>query len=165
MIEKRGVTPIYFEINGEMKSDGIYRLSVDLCFKKKEIELHSHGGKESKVVFGELRDIFESKSTRLYKVLNPWIWYWLTAPAFIIYPSNYNRIPQLPLWLNALAILLFVTFILSALYRRFRHQVILRRKHEGGFFKRNADKIWLLIAGTVFGIILKLIFDVIWKAI
>ena len=163
LIEKCGITPIYFEIRAKFKPDG----SVTLSFTRKEVYLISYGWgqKEPGIVFMRIRDSLDTKFSRTYRILNPWIWYFFMLPFIGMYPFNFHRILQMPLWLHTLSILFVVTFILSALYRRFRHQVILRRKHEGGFFKRNADKIWLLIAGTVFGIILKLIFDVIWKTI
>jgi hypothetical protein len=165
LIEKCGVTPNYFEIDAEFKSNG-GRASLNVSFERKQVRLYSgYEQKESIIALKRIGDVLDSKFSRPYKILNPWIWYWFISPVIVIYPSNYNRIPQMPLWLNTLSILFVVTFISSALYRRFKHQIILKRKHEGGFLKRHADTIWLLIIGTAIGIFLKFIFDVIWKAI
>ncbi len=168
LIKKCGITPTYFEINAKLKSAPSYRASVSLSFEREGLHLQSYGDeqKEPKIVFARIRDILDVKSTRLYKILNPLIWFALITPVYWIYPTKiyYRELSQLPLWFHILSILSIGTFISAALYRRLRHQVILKRKHEGGFLKRNADKIWLLVIGTVFGIILKLIIDAIWKA-
>ena len=162
LIEKCGIIPSYFEISGE-KEINHHTASVNLYFKRKEFRLYARADKESKLVSGTLRDVFEPKSTRLYKVLNPFIWYITIVLAAIFYPANFFTIRQAPFWVHSIFALCSALFIFSGLYRQFRHQVILKRKHEGGFWKRNADKIWLLVIGTIFGIILKFIFDAIWK--
>ncbi len=167
LIEKRSITPNHFEINAGLKADR-HGGFVKLSFKRKGVHLSSYGFgyKEPQIVFARIRDILDAKSTRLYKILNPFIWFVLITPVFWIYPAKiyYRELSQLALWSHILSILSLGIFISVALYRRLRHQVILKRKHEGGFLKRNADKIWLLVIGTVFGIILKLIIDAIWKA-
>ena len=168
LIEKRGITPTYFGINAELKYER-HIASVSLSFKRKRVHLSSYGlgHKEPQIVFARIKDIFDSKFSKPYKILNPWVWYFLMVPSVTVYWPRplFSEISKMPPWLHTICILSLGPFILSSLYRHFRHQVILKRKHEGGFFKRNADKIWLLVIGTVFGIILKLVFDAIWKAI
>ncbi len=49
----------------------------------------------------------------------------------------------------------------SGLYRLGAYQVVLKRKHEGGFWKRNVDKIVLLIMGAIIGIVVKYVVELI----
>jgi hypothetical protein len=167
LIDKRGIAPTYFEIAGSRKEGGYE--SVTISFDKRiHIHSHSHDQKTSKIVFARIRDICESRMSKIYKILNPWLYYF---PAVIlIWPAIavLVKVKETTLgeaWLLVLATVFLTAWILSGLYRYIRRQVILRRRHEGGFWKQNSDKIWLLILGAVIGIFIKFILDLIWKAI
>jgi hypothetical protein len=49
-----------------------------------------------------------------------------------------------------------VGLLLSGVYRNRRHEAILRREHVGDFWKRNSDKVWLLIVGALIGSLITL---------
>jgi hypothetical protein len=171
LIDKRGIAPTYFEINGERKEKELE--SVRICFDKERIRINSYSfiysQKICKVVFAQIRDICELRISKIYKILNQWFYFFpamfLAVMFFSIVDSKgKERALSGYTWLLVLTIVFFTVAILSSLYRKLRRQVILKRKHEGGFWKQNSDKIWLLILGAVFGIFLKFILEVIWKA-
>lgn len=167
LINKRGIAPTYFEIAGSQKEGGYQ--SIGISFDKK-IYIHSYSNaqKTSKIVFAGIRDICESRMSKIYKILNPWFYYFpaiiLVWPAIsLLVWGKENTLGDA--WLPVLATVFLAAWIISGLYRYVRRQVILRRRHEGGFWKQNSDRIWLLILGAVIGIFIKFILELIWKGI
>ncbi len=170
LIDKRGIAPSYFEIYGRQTENNNESLRVSFDKEKIHIHVYLDVQKTSKIIFAQIRDICESRMSKIYKILNPWLYFsaLILSVLFLSLWGNKGTEKSLSEY-NTWVIILLTVFpaamILSFLYRTDRRQVILRRKHEGGFWKQNSNKIWLLILGALIGIFIKFILDLIWKAI
>ena len=170
LVNKRGITPSYFEFHGTENNNHLSP-SVYITFENKRIYMHSHayGQNNSKVVFTRIKDIFESHVSKIYKILNPWIYFPFLIILLIPYVSALTKDKEKAFsestGLLSLIVVFFVAFFISGCYREIRHQVVLRRRHQGGFWKQNVDKIFLLILGALIGIIVKFILELVWKSI
>ena len=165
LIENRGDRPSFFQISGEGKEKTFN--SVNIYFEKERIRLHSFGQESAKVLFSELRDIFETKYSRIYKWLNPWVYFsasfLISAILWVTFGIN-PRAVDIPL-LRVLVVIFTTAWAISGLYRYNTPQVVLSRRHEGGFWKRNADKIILLAMGAGLGILFNYLIVLLIKAI
>jgi amino acid transporter len=171
LIDKRGITPTYFDIEGNEKEKKYESVSISFNENRITVYSYSHVQNKSKIIFSQIRDIIESRISKIYKILNPrlyiFILIFLTLLFLLILTwLGKERAVNFPSWIFLVCVIPVVATIVSGVYRdRIHHVVILKRKHEGGFGKQNSDKIWLLIIGALIGIFIKFIWDLIAKAI
>jgi hypothetical protein len=159
LIDKQGVHPDNFSLYGEKTGDRLLTVSVSISFEKDRISIFSHNLDKQKayIAYTKIGEICETHESKVYKILNPWI------PLFpLMFLSGFINLHS---FILILVVLLLALSIVSALYRYSRYQVILRRRHIGGFWKQNSDRIWLLILGAVFGFFLKIVWDLLSKFI
>ena len=74
LIDKRGIVPTYFKIEGTDKESNFSRVSIS--FYKERIHLHNHSYTQNKsiIIFTKIRDICELRMSTIYKILNPVIY-------------------------------------------------------------------------------------------
>jgi hypothetical protein len=168
LIDKRGIAPTYFYIKGKDKEHE----SVSISFEKNRLTINSYSDvkKVSTIIFSQIRDIIESRMSKIYKILNPGLYISILVAIFLFLIAlatlSKERAISLSSWLPLLFAVPILATIIGGVYRDNIHRVvILKRKHEGGFWKQNADKIWLLILGGLIGVFIKFILEIIWKAI
>jgi len=117
--------------------------------------------------FYEIRDLLQSKQRRHYAFIRRWLLLVICIPlaffaAFKLDPiANYHNRAPFPKW--PVYTLLFAIILPSLVYTALPHPtgLSLVRQHQGTFWKRNADKIWLVlitaIVGAAFGILSTLV--------
>jgi hypothetical protein len=165
LINKRGIAPSHIEIDGKHKDEGYEAASI--TFERDRVYVHSHNLRErpAYIVFTKIGQICATRGSKLYKILNPWFYYFpLMAFVGLLFPAFVQFKSQTPTIVCLVAIVAFLILsVVSSTYRHYQHQVILRQRHEGGFWKQNSDKIWLLIIGALVGIFLKYLLEILMK--
>ncbi len=103
--------------------------------------------------FYEVKELLCSKSQWIFKLLDPWLWIVLLMIFGMVVLPFLNRIlesmPDLVVHVTLGAPL--ILFGVALLYRRCLLGLRLVYSSEGGFFKRNAEKILLMFVGAVIG--------------
>ncbi len=163
LIEKRGERPRSFVLVGQSRENEYGWVSIS--FEKNRTYLStSFGNEKTRYAFGRIKDIFDTERSKVYVILNPFL---LIIPAYffgLFYvlkladKAKQNTV-VIPLWLPVIAIVFISIWVISGLYRIGAYQAVLKRKHEGGFWKRNADKIILLVIGAIIGIVAKYVIE------
>ncbi|OPY88857.1 MAG: hypothetical protein A4E71_00187 [Smithella sp. PtaU1.Bin162] len=168
LIDKRGVAPTYFYIKGKDEEHE----SVSISFEKNRLTINSYSDvkKVAIIIFSQIRDIIESRISKIYIILNPGFYISIIIVVFLFLIALLSLSKERAISMYSLLLPLFalpvLATIISGVYRDNIHRVvILKRKHEGGFWKQNADKIWLLILGGLIGVFIKFILEIVWKAI
>lgn len=164
LIEKRGVTPRYFKIEGKGRGH-TYEWPLSIIFDKESIHINSSNlsNQADFNIYIKASDVCSSHYSKLYKILNPWTYLYPLILGIYLERSVFKITgTELQVYL-ALLIIGVTALIISIIYRERRHQVILVRRHIGGFWKQNSDKIWLLIIGALIGGFSKTIIDMILK--
>jgi len=144
--EKRGDKPSNFEIKWKENDDDFN--SVSIGFNKEYTSLHSHSANNdtSKLIFEQIRKVCTSKDNRFsYPFISGIFQAGIFGAAVLLYVFFKKKI----LWAGV-AGLGFLLMSFFSFYLSYRKPVILRRKHEGSFWKRKADDIMLaLISGGI----------------
>ena len=162
LCEKRGKTPANFEVEGSHEeSNGA---SISISFDKDEIRLHSvnMGLAEGRAIEYKIREILDKKTSFLYKFMDPFLF---ALPSFIVIgalPTLLSKEGQdsieVPDYLPYLVAFILISWLISIFYRKTFYSAILAQRHEGGFIKRNSDKLLLLVIGGFIGAFIKHIF-------
>lgn len=137
LIKKRGDKPIKFRIEGKAVDN--FSNSVSIKFDKMTTWIFlSYGSDDSsKLIFEKILEICKSRKNLL---MGPWIYPILPIIAgydigcFIDWVKKNNIYEGLKAT-GLLLVLLYFCYVI------FRNPIILRKKHEGGFWKRNKDTI------------------------
>jgi hypothetical protein len=148
-IEHRGTNPKKFEIESRSPDETYRNISV-------KFELNSawlYGTRDTP--FLETKELLKSKSSLSFSVLSPWLWAFIlmlgsSALIFLgeMAKKKQETIPEWSLYLLGAPIALIA---LSIVHQRINFGVQLTRTHEGGFWRRNAEKIALTLVGAVIG--------------
>jgi hypothetical protein len=150
LIEKRGTRLRRLKIGGVR--DGHSYDSVTVEFDDHEAWLHGRTGK----AYYEVRDFLQRKRAGLFGAMNPWLWggaTWVFLSIFGAAADSAKKQQQpIPEWPFSLSLLTAGLIFVSYAYRRYALGLTLTRAHQGGFWKRNSDNIWLLVLGAVLGI-------------
>src|ERR1041385_295765 len=129
--------------------------SIVINFERSEARLHSHFSSDLRSFAYELKDFLSRRVPWDYKVFNPWIWwavFWcFQLSVLVLFPPS-TQVITLPAWVWRLSILLLFIWLFCLAHRRLNFGLHLTRKHETGFFRRNADRVILLLIGSVLGI-------------
>lgn len=148
-IENRGIKPALLRIESTMHEGGYRHISAE--FEGNRVFLHA----SRNAPFHEVKEFLHSKQPWSYRVLNPWLLFML----LIICANVLNGIVNIakinkqdfPEWtVYSLGILLAIA-LGGFIYRGFNFGLRLTRRHEGGFWKRNAEKIALTTIGAIIG--------------
>jgi hypothetical protein len=153
LLQHRGVRPLTLRLSCS-KSD-TYQ-SISLSIKKNTVSLHSYGGAEAHAMIYELQDYIKNKIPKLYRFINPFVWYFIFLLVFflsIIISPKLSSLLSIKNPINAVLIGFLVVFLGSIAYRRLSLGVFLTKRHSGNVIKRNKDKIILLIIGGVVGVV------------
>lgn len=153
LVSKAGVRPksVSFEAKGP-EAAPYWQLSLTIDRSAARIHARQQGWAYT------IRDFLESRVPSHYRIANPWLLYFAvfiplvpllqfagkTKASGVYVPSS---------WIFAY-LLLGIVWLLSIFHRKFDYGVILRRRVDGGFWSRNADKLALsglsaLIGGVV----------------
>jgi hypothetical protein len=158
-IERKGTRPSLLEIEARSEEDRFRSFSAK--FEGNSVFLHG----DSNTPFHEAKDYFCSKRPWGYSVLSPWIW-GFTAMMFLnvlnalvqLAEKKQQPIPEWSVYLFGISLMLF---LIGLLYRKFGLGLRLARGHEGGFWKRNAEKIVLMLLGSGITALITLFFKLI----
>lgn len=126
--------------------------SVRIEIKKNVVWIFSHGSLEARNLALELKDFFFKKRPFHFNLTSPWIW-WSLAYLSVIIDGQLKDRTATPYWIHSLVIILVLMAVAIYIHRRTYFGVYLRKRHEGGFWKRNRDQILLLLLGALIGII------------
>jgi hypothetical protein len=142
LIKKRGEEPYSFRIEG--RDATVSRNIISIDFNKYHIWIHLSSGSNdtSKLIYENIRSICNStKNPFIFEILSGLIPMFAGIDTIFLYVNYKSKNVSLSVVGIAFALLLiYLTFLLK------RKPVILRKKYEGGFWKRNSDKIWI---GTI----------------
>jgi len=150
--DKRGLSPEFISLDSESRSDDYLNLSIQI--KGMNVFVHRW---RSEGPFYEIKEFLWKKRLRLFPYLNPLIWVTLTFVAFAFLGNAFAELeikegPLLVVGGSAVTGFFLMT-VISVFYRSLYCGLHLKRKHEGGFFRRNLDRILLLLIGSLMGII------------
>lgn len=147
--DKRGPRPRTLHINGR-KQDG--SSDIALRIDGYQAELRSDRALELVALSHQLETLLESHTSPVLEVLHPVAWaaaagiaYFLQASGWRIRTGDGKDMS----WLFPVAFL--VLALISIGSRKAFGGVSLKRRHEGGFFRRNADRLWLVVIGALLG--------------
>ncbi len=126
--------------------------SVTVNLEKGKAWVTAHGSAELRSFAFELKDAVSRRVPWYHKPMDPWIWALIT---FFLLSATQGviRYPVLAYSLITAALISLVILALSFVVSRVNYGVRLTRRHEGGFFTRNRDKILLLLLGSAIGAI------------
>lgn len=164
LIEKRGITPGYFKIEGKGRGH-TYGWPLSIFFDKESVHINSSNlsNQADFNIYIKASDVCSSHYSKLYKILNPWTYFYPLIVGISLERSAFKITgTELKVYF-VLLIIAGTALVISIIYRKRRHQVILLRRHIGGFWKQNSVKIWLLIVGALIGGSSKIIIDIILK--
>jgi hypothetical protein len=106
----------------------------------------------------ELKDFFKRKVVWHYKILNPVVWLGIFLFPFILLIENKTSIV-----FQLFSTVIMIILLISLINRAVNFKIRLSRKHDTGFFKKNLDKILLIIIGSLIGGLITLLFQKISK--
>ena len=148
-IASKGYAPTKLEIESTT-TDGPHR-RISAKFEGDSVWLY--GSRETP--FHEAKEFLRTKRPWTYGALNPWPWLFgamVLSSVFVTLAGQAEKkhepISEWPLYFLGAAL---VMAVIGFLYRRFDFGLRLTRRHEGGFWKRNAEKIGLMLVGGVVG--------------
>ncbi|MBE5319927.1 hypothetical protein IM793_12215 [Pedobacter sp. MR2016-19] len=151
LIANKGKTPNKVELKGKLESTMFS--SLDIILEPRKVSLTAYGSDDLFSFAHELKDYLLGKVPVHYRILNPQFWgtlTWLLIMCWLyIQPTGNVQIRNN--WFLYFAITFLCVWIISFANRRINFRVVLVRKHEHGFFKRNSDALILMVISAVFG--------------
>lgn len=147
LAEKRGAHPTAFSLHGSRK-ETFDRITVGWHDRRWSL---SADGKELGALPTRVRDLIQDRRAPLSRVLRPLVWFFVSLGATTVAGAVSPTISETAPWLAALPIATLALWVVSLIYRRVYLGVTLLRRHQGSFWRRNSDKIGLLLLGAVIG--------------
>lgn len=158
LIQRRGTTPKDFEI--QANSGGKFGNNLTVYFYRDRIRVYALYPENLGVIPSQITDVLRSLGSRGSWIFNPGLWSFVFllgwAPSWLGYKFAVSGLDSS----EQLRHLGFAGVVFGYAIQWGYCGIHLTRKHEGGFFKRNADKIWLLLIGTVIGSVVTHLFTV-----
>lgn len=155
LLEKRGPHPRSVYISG--RTDGLMPM-LTLKIDGYRARLSSDRASTLGTVLRELGDLLQSRESLVLTLLHPVVWGGFAVFTYFLQLSGWQlktRSGEDITWVVPLANVLVATVSLAS--RKAFAGVVLKRRHEGGFLRRNADKLWLMIIGAVLAEVIRLI--------
>ncbi len=155
VISGRGQRPRRLKIKGGRGYD-----SVSIDIRGPQATLSAYG--DLLGLGHQLKSILQASIPLRARFLNPWIMFFAIQALFVFdeFFLLFHRGSQTLTFsrLFILPALFLVGLLLAAITdRHLNYGVLLKRRHVGGFWKRNADQLFLLILGTILGAIVTLV--------
>jgi hypothetical protein len=151
LIANKGKTPNKVELKGKLESTMFS--SLDIVLEPRKVSLAAYGSDDLFSFAHELKDYLLRKVPIHYKLLNPQVWgiiTWLFVMSWLyIRPRDETQLRNN--WFLYSATVFFFLWIISFANRRINFKVNLVRKHEHGFFNRNADSLKVALIGAIIG--------------
>jgi hypothetical protein len=142
---RRGLRPRHLTIVGVIKTSH-HDFSLSLNGPEASVDTYSTSS------FGalplQIKDFLEERRPLLARLLHPWIWGGASWMSLSLSASTSALLTRIGLQALSVSAPLFVA---SLLFHRYALGLTLRRRHEGGFLRRNLDQLWLLIIGALVG--------------
>ncbi len=160
LIKNRGLRPREIKITGTGGEKGYRRIQVSVDQNKVFLTADN----EFESVWYALKEMLRGRIPWLYKWTNPFWWFmsifcFLSVVALLTEKAsggtNYIRVP---VWIPIILAILIIVWLTSLLYRNQVRLPLLRRRDEGGFWRRNAERIALMAIGTSLGLLLQVIY-------
>ncbi|MEC9363136.1 MAG: hypothetical protein VYC42_07920 [Pseudomonadota bacterium] len=146
-VAQRGPRPKMLEVEAKA-AEGPYR-SISAKFEGSHVWLH--GSRDTP--FHEAKEFIRSRCPWTFKILTPWPWFFLASVSFGVIPAVVEAAKKksgpVPEWYMYLLSVPIAMMAISFFYRRFDFGLNLVRSHEGGFWRRNSEKIGLILIGAV----------------
>lgn len=164
LIQTRGTRPkeLICSATGDRKEAVSIELSVD---QRGRASLTEYSETGQHLLWYQLRDFLTKSVPWRYRFASPAFWGIAAfSLAYMDLQLLTKPIPHAPRWLHPLVLLITLIWPLTLLDRQLNFGLNLRRQHEGGFWRRNADKIALLIIGALIGAIATLLVQVFTRA-
>jgi hypothetical protein len=158
LIDTKGLRPSYLRF--KVARNDISLRGAEVWIEKARAWLTCDGEEPFRALWFELRAFLSERIPWHYRALNPWIWGLVASlliSADVQALADKNLGGKVPEWLHALVLGLIAIFLVALVHRRTNFGLILRRRHEGGFWKRNAERLLLLLLGAVLGAAVKAI--------
>ena len=165
LIEHKGYRPPSFAVSASKKGK-LLASSVSLSFAGSRTRLQSWFYSQPDTLWYVLRDYLSSRVPWHFRVLDPMNWFLAMMLTLLLLfvllvsakePAELLR-PALS-FVNAFFGFLIAGIGVSFLARRFLYGVNLRRRHEAGFVKRNQDQIALVAIGSILGMVITAVFQ------
>nr|WP_276904092.1 hypothetical protein [Pedobacter kyonggii] len=157
LINNKGTTPKKVELKGKLESTLFS--SLDITLETAQVSIVAYGSDDLFSFAHELKDYLLRKVPVYYKLLNPQVWgviVWLFIMCWLyIRPSGETQFRNNWFLYSATAFLFL--WAISFVYRRINFKVNLIRKHEHGFFNRNADSLKVALIGAIIGAVLTML--------
>lgn len=161
VIDNKGLAPKYLRLRIRKEDKEAYLSSFYITIDNREINLLSHGDETLSFLVSEIYLILSKKETTLIKLTQPPGLAFIGAISFIVakYLSDEGKSGTLSDVFAWASILGLVGAPLSFIYYNYLFSPInLYRSHESSFFKRNQEKIILLVVGAVFSSVVQFLF-------
>lgn len=143
LVEHRGDALYKFAIEGNEKNSSFKSVSLDINKMVTSIRCYGFEDDMVKLIYGEIKNICESKKIKFNFPIAYALSYSGIILSLISLKTKMGRLNSLGLGLASLGFVYFSYFL-------FRKPLILRKRYEGGFWKRNQDRIWTAVITTIF---------------
>jgi len=147
LLDQHGVRPRSFSITGYNEPGSIHDITIS--FERGFTYLDCWRRDSLGAVPYELKELLRSRLPWYSKLLQPV--YWFLAILAILAAGLVDPFPLLA------AIVFGGSSFFALWYRYLVVGVTLRKRHEGGFLKRNADRLALLAVGALLGAVVTLL--------
>ena len=152
VLEKRGERPRLLEISGTRDTDGA---SIDVEISGQHALLKTDSAKDLSALCGEITRTLSARDNKVLQVMHPAAFFVLAGVTWFLAASGWQITLRNGRDVSQLIPAIFVGLaIVASASRAVFGGLVLRRRHVGGFVRRNADKIGLLVIGAVLGAII-----------
>lgn len=156
----RGERPRHLLVEGRLKGSGSVKLSFDdRVWLHGNVWLSTYGGAEMLRLGYQVREMLHRCIPRRAVVMRPTVFLqtflFVLNVAAILLLGSALQVPVARPALNVAGFALIaalIAWLASIADRRLNLGIFLKRRHEGGFLKRNADQLLLLLVGAILGV-------------